>query len=100
MKPLKARGLADMLGLSVDSIQLRAAAGGIPGAFRTQGDRGHWRISPEDAEAYVTAIKTGTPVIVPRKKKQHVRMPTADVVTAARARARQAMKEARGCHPS
>lgn len=56
---LKATDVAALLGVSVDRIQVRAAAGQVPGAWRTQGNRGHWRFNAIDIEAYVRGIKAG-----------------------------------------
>jgi len=48
---LKAQEVADLEGVSVRTVTLRCQRGEYPGAFRTGGTRGHWRIPRSALEA-------------------------------------------------
>lgn len=40
-------------------LTLKAAAGEIPGAYRTHGTSGHWRFDPDKFDRYVADLRAG-----------------------------------------
>lgn len=44
---------AAFLHMDRETLRLKIASGKIPGGFRTDGDRGDWRISREDLERWI-----------------------------------------------
>lgn len=48
--------VAEMEGVSRRTINNRCALGEYPGAYRTNGDRGHWRIPSSAIEARKSAV--------------------------------------------
>jgi excisionase family DNA binding protein len=64
---------AKILGVSRSWVIQKAADkehGGIPGAYRTQGESGHWRFDPDAFDRYVRDLRAGK---VPRETKRKTR---------------------------
>lgn len=68
----KVNEAATMLRMGRAWLTQKAAAGDIPGAYRTNGTSGHWRFDPDKFDRYVADLRAGRikERVQPAKKKQ------------------------------
>ena len=74
-KPLCIADASTLIGVCRNTLLGWTAAGHVAGAYKTHGNRGHWRFAKPEFLEWLARYQSGE-VIIPRKRKTARRPPT------------------------